>query len=274
MKMSLSSHRIKMIAAVAMLFDHISKVFHPFSGVQYIPYGFYLNEMMELVGRMAFPIFAYFVAIGCIKTGNIKKYSIRLAIASIISEFCYDFAFSIQNYLRYTGTLSDTKFVDKIYFWEGGVQNVCFSFLLAVLAVYCLQKYQVSLSKNAKFILLLQCIALYVIGALNQCDYWQTTIPFVLILYLAKTDHTRLWIVGAWCMIEYLLVPQFDRIPILNSPIESILFTIAAALSLIFLSMDTGKRGNGKITKYFFYCFYPMHLLLLGIIREGMIIFS
>lgn len=72
-KYGLSSNSIKMIAAIAMLIDHFSKVFEPFSAPEYIPYGYYSNRILELIGRIAFPIFAYFVAVGCLKTHNIKN---------------------------------------------------------------------------------------------------------------------------------------------------------------------------------------------------------
>ncbi len=273
-KYGLSSNSIKMIAAIAMLIDHFSKVFKPFSAPEYIPYGFYFNRTLELIGRIAFPIFAYFVAVGCLKTHNIKKYIFRLFIITIISEFCYDFAFSLRNYLRYNGTISSTGFSDKIYFFESGIQNVCLGFLLSVIAIYCLQKYKANSNKNRKILLFIQWIFLYIIAALNQCDYWQTIVPFILILYVVSTNKSRLVVVGIWCAIEYLFVPQFNSIPIMNSPIESIFYTIASAISIIILSLYTGEKGNKTIKKYFFYCFYPVHLFLLGIIRELIIVFS
>lgn len=270
----LSSNSIKMIAAIAMLLDHFSKVFEPFSAPEYIPYGFYFNQILEMIGRIAFPIFAYFVAVGCLKTHNIKKYIVRLFIITIISEFCYDFAFSLRNYLRYNGTIDTSGFQDKIYFFESGIQNVCLGFWLSVVAIYCLQSYKINYNKNGKILLFIQWTFLYIIAALNQCDYWQTVIPFILILYFVSTNKSRLIIVGIWCAIEYLFVPQFNSIPIINLPIQSIFYTIASSISIIILYLYNGKKGNKIIKKHFFYCFYPAHLLLLGIIRELIIAFS
>lgn len=273
-KYGLYSNSIKMIAAIAMLLDHFSKVFEPFSATEYIPYGFYFNRILQLIGRIAFPIFVYFVAVGCLKTHDIKKYIFRLFIITIISEFCYDFAFSLRNYLRYSGTISSTVFSDKIYFFESGIQNVCLGFLLSVVAVYCLQNYKDNSNKNRKILLFIQWIFLYIIAALNQCDYWQTVIPFILILYIVSTNKSRLIIIGIWCVIEYLFVPQFNSIPIVNSPIESIFYTISSSISVIILYFYNGKKGSKTINKYFFYYFYPVHLLLLGVIRELIIAFS
>ena len=70
--LTLSATQVKTIAIVAMLIDHISNVFHPFH--LYVPLGYYSDCFLEGIGRIAFPIFAYFIAEGCLKTRNIKKY--------------------------------------------------------------------------------------------------------------------------------------------------------------------------------------------------------
>lgn len=73
----MSSFVLKMIAIIAMLFDHIGYViFNKFT-------------FMNCIGRLAFPIFAFQMAKGYSHTKNLKKYFFRLFIFAIISQIPY-----------------------------------------------------------------------------------------------------------------------------------------------------------------------------------------
>lgn len=70
---------LKLIALLTMLVDHIGYLFYP--------------EMMifRTIGRIAFPIFAYQVAIGYKHTSNLAAYSLRLFLFAVISMLPYSF---------------------------------------------------------------------------------------------------------------------------------------------------------------------------------------
>lgn len=105
-----SAHRndtLKLLALITMLVDHI--------GYMYFP-----NEMLfRIIGRLAFPIFAYQIAVGYSRTSNLKKYVSRILFFALITQIPYSF-FS-----------PDLSF-NPIHF------NVLFSFLAAIgmLCVY------------------------------------------------------------------------------------------------------------------------------------------
>lgn len=80
-KISLNSFQLKIIAIITMLIDHVGAIFFP----QY--YGF------RIIGRIAFPIFAFLLVEGYVHTSDIKKYLLRLGIFALISEFAFDLAF-------------------------------------------------------------------------------------------------------------------------------------------------------------------------------------
>lgn len=75
------SDLLKIVAMVSMFIDHVGKTFfaHP--------------EIFVTMGRLAFPIFAYQVAIGFSKTSNLALYIKRLAIFALISQVPYAFFF-------------------------------------------------------------------------------------------------------------------------------------------------------------------------------------
>ena len=61
-RFGLTNNKLKIIAMISMLIDHI--------GVALFPY----VEIFRIIGRLAFPIFAYMIAEGCRYTKNRKKY--------------------------------------------------------------------------------------------------------------------------------------------------------------------------------------------------------
>lgn len=70
---------LKLLALVTMLVDHI--------GYMYFP-----DEMLfRIIGRLAFPIFAYQIALGYSRTSNLKKYVLRLSLFALITQIPYSF---------------------------------------------------------------------------------------------------------------------------------------------------------------------------------------
>ena len=75
MKKVLSSNALKIIACLAMLFDHIGKIVYLF---------FPLNYVFSIIGRLVLPIFVFLLIEGFYHTKNINKYFIRLGIMAAI----------------------------------------------------------------------------------------------------------------------------------------------------------------------------------------------
>jgi hypothetical protein len=107
---------LKVLACIFMLIDHIGYMFFP----QFI--------IFRIVGRLAFPIFAYGVATGYRKTSNLGRYMKRLAIFSLIAQVPYSW-FSPSN-LNIMPTLLVGLWV--IWLYENGGR---YGFLLAGLLV-------------------------------------------------------------------------------------------------------------------------------------------
>lgn len=65
------------VAMATMLVDHIGLVFFP------------EDPAWRIIGRIAFPIYAYMIALGLTRTRNRKKYFLRLAMLAAISQIPY-----------------------------------------------------------------------------------------------------------------------------------------------------------------------------------------
>ena len=83
----LSAAALKCLAALFMLVDHIGMVFPTMLTELGLPT--WADGLPRLIGRLAFPIFAYFVAEGCRRTRFFHRYLIRLGACALLSPVSY-----------------------------------------------------------------------------------------------------------------------------------------------------------------------------------------
>ena len=74
MKKGLNGFQLKIIACIAMVIDHVGAVFYPHM------------EIFRIIGRLAFPIFAFFIAEGFFHTRSVKKYLARLGACAVVFQ--------------------------------------------------------------------------------------------------------------------------------------------------------------------------------------------
>ena len=77
----LNSNQLKLIAIIAMTFDHLVWVFFP--GCQHVWWVWALH----IIGRLTAPIMWFFIAEGCFYTHDRKRYVGRLLVFAVISHF-------------------------------------------------------------------------------------------------------------------------------------------------------------------------------------------
>ena len=102
-----SSNALKIIACVSMLIDHIGIVFVD------------NNLFMRAVGRLAFPVFAFLLVQGLLRTSDVRRYLLRLGIFAVVSEMPFDLA------------MHDT-------IWYPGAQNIFFTLTAGLFAIYAM----------------------------------------------------------------------------------------------------------------------------------------
>ena len=78
----LSAMTLKYIAMATMLVDHMGYVLFPWI------------LWLRCVGRIAFPIFAFQIAEGCIRTHDRRRYALRLLLFAVLTEVPFDLVFS------------------------------------------------------------------------------------------------------------------------------------------------------------------------------------
>ena len=211
-----------------MICDHTSNVFiGSFS---------YLN----LIGRIAFPIFAFQLVIGYTHTKDLKKYIIRLLIFACISQIPLMIFLS-----TYTNIF---------------LLNIFFTFLLGILAIYNYDK--LKNKKYGKLIGILSVILISILAYFIKVDYGAFGIILIFIFYLLNNNKPIMCIAFyILCFIKYLIYTLIN--PTLN--FYFLITNFCTFLSIFLIVLYNGKQG--KKIKYFFYIFYPLHFIILYIIK-------
>lgn len=221
---------LKYIAIVAMLMDHIAMLFLP--GDQMIYF------VMRFIGRLTAPIMCFFIAEGFYYTRSKNKYGLRLGVFALISQFAYTFLNK--------GTLFTYGFFTD---W-----NVIYTLFIG----FCvLLAYEKILNKPIKWIVIgLLCILSYI-------GDWMIIAPvWILCFYIFRDNRKKRFMVFAVLAALEVL----SCIPFIISNGE--LWQIGVFLAVPLLLLYNGQKGNdNSIHKWAFYLFYPLHLLVLGIIK-------
>lgn len=174
MKKILNMRDLKLIAYVTMLIDHIGAVLVEEIMTSPRAYGVTLNAnviyniyfALRLIGRLAFPIFAFSIYEGFTKTRDIKKYMLRLLIFAVISEIPFDLALS-----------------GKIFDWS--YQNVIWTFLFALSGLYIYEKYENPVIKALGIGLALA------LGEICKTDYGAYGVGMIYVFYFLKDNKLK-----------------------------------------------------------------------------------
>lgn len=231
----MTSFVLKCIAMFAMLIDHTS--------IAYFKY----TTLFNVLGRIAFPIFAFQISQGYIHTKNLKKYILRLFLFAIISQIPF--------------MLFDSLFTNG---FTVNIFGTLFFGLIAMWLYDCLSNSSFKISNNLKAdhiikkaIGIIPAIFLGTLAQICHFDYGFWGIAIILLFYLFKNDKigTIIFFITA-CIIKYGI-----SVITYGYHYLYILLCLGTIISIIFICLYNGKQG--KKIKYLLYFFYPFHLLIL-----------
>lgn len=199
-----------------------------------IPQSEPIHLYMRMIGRIAFPIFCYLIVEGFYHTRNVKKYILRLSAFALLSEIPFDLAIYKQ-----------------VFYWNH--QNIYFTLAIGLIVVSGVHWVSNQYSKNTILSKLLQVLVMLagcVAATLLKTDYMFMGVVMIVIFYQFRGKKIEL-------IFSVLVVTMFYGIGI----------ELLATLSLILIFLHNGEKGPSG--KYFFYVFYPAHLLILYLISYG-----
>lgn len=223
-KIGLTNNQLKIIAMVSMLFDHIGKELLP----QY--------TVLQIIGRLAFPIFAFMIAEGCFYTKNKIKYFLTVFILGTGCQIVY-------------------FIVDSSFY-----QNILIKFSLSIALIFALENFRIKREKISGIILFFIVLIVFtftIILPLSleeygfQIDYgiYGVLLP-VAVFYGKDKERKLVYATGVLALLAHSFGGGIQWFSLLSVPI---------------LAFYNQKRGKYNI-KPLFYIFYPAHLVVIYLI--------
>lgn len=221
MKKILNRNHLKFIGCLTMLIDHIGVVLFP----KIIAF--------RVVGRIAFPLFAFFIAEGMYYSKNRKRYKLTMLVFALISQIPYSLLFGLKPNIMFTFLIAMQliEFYDKIKKSDGYTFNnyIYFANLLILVAI---------------------------VSLFGIVDYGFWGVLLVFLLYAFKDNIVYRMLSMAACLV-ILSIRSLPSVFALVQPVS----LLAIALILIY----NGEKGKPKF-KYAFYLFYPVHIAILYVL--------
>lgn len=235
MENKLNANQLKMIAIIAMTVDHAADLVFP---------GFPSNPIaliLHTIGRLTAPIMWFFVCEGFHYTRNLCKYLMRMFAFSIISHFAYCFAFGINFVPLTSGVFNQTSVIWSL-FW-------------AIVALWVLNLATI-FKEWQKWILIV------LINLITFPADWSCIAVMSIVSMYSNRGHLRKQISGMmfWVVI-YSIVSFFC--------VNKVYAVVQLGVVLVYplLNQYNGQKGTANWMKWFFYLYYPGHLIIVGLIR-------
>lgn len=232
----LNSNHLKMIAIIAMTLDHVADLCYPGMPNNVV------SNVLHIIGRLTAPIMFFFICEGFYYTKNLKKYISRLFAFAVISHFAYCFAFGI-NYIPFsTGSIFNQTSIMWTLAWS-------------VVALYVVNG-ETNLKAWQKYVLVI------LIDVVTFSADWSCIAVMAILSMYSNRGNLKKQIAG---MSFWVLIYAIVSFVFVNKTYGVI--TLAVVLVYPLLRMYDGTKGKAGWMKWFFYLYYPLHLVIIGILR-------
>jgi hypothetical protein len=210
-----------------------------FMTLDHVGYLFFPSDLVfRFFGRLSFPIFAFLIAEGYRKTKNVYVYLFRLLIFGLISQPIFRLVMKTEElniFLTLSLGLLSILLFDKM---RNKKLGILFVILIAAAAYFLKSDYGAY-------------------GVFSIFFFW---------LYGEKKDFTKLFLSQCLLVVFYVVI---EKLSLLNGNLTVnpyYFFQIFSLFALFFIYLYNNERG--RELKYFFYAFYPVHLMILALIKQ------
>lgn len=211
------------IGYIAMIIDHLGKVFFP----NYI--------IFQIVGRIAYPIFAYKLSIGINRSKNILFFIYRVIFTGIISQYFY------------MTTLRENSL------------NICFTLGLGIILSELIKNY----SKN-KLIYIFIIIMILIISTEGIVEYGIYGVGLIYIF--TKIDILTDNIITLLFYIIVITIYTYLCVVFYNWNIVQ-MHSIMAIPIVVFINKFNLNILTNKVNKYSHYLIYPVHFIIIYAVK-------
>ena len=169
-------------------------------------------RILRLLGRMSFPLFAYFIVEGFLHTSGVGKYIIRMGFFAAVSEVPFD--------LACFGVVYNPQY-----------QNVLITYFIALIALVFMRK----AGKVSWLLSVLVAAPFCWIAWVVKCDYGALGVGLICLMYLLRRSR-KLQLFGGAAV----------------SAAESYEYYGISALSFLLLRCYNGQRGEASLKYFFY----------------------
>lgn len=242
MTKKLDGFHLKIIAIIGMLINHMGILFEWSHSVQTLPF----FAISEFIGRFTFPIMAYLLVEGYHYTRNLKKYAGRLTIFWLISIYPFyllhnpDYAFSITDIPN----------------------NIFFTLLMGLIMLISYEKIK---SPIGHFFIVILFMFLTILSDWNLLG-----IILIWAFYKFHNDKgIKITMFSFFAVFELIAIIGVFTATNLAGNIEEMFAALGFLVVGYLLLNYNGARGySPNWVKWGFYIFYPMHLVVLEVIKH------
>lgn len=232
---------LKLVAMISMLIDHAGKMFFP----QY--------RIMRILGRLAFPLYAYCIAVGGVYSRNRLKYLSRILAMGLISQPFYAVALAHTTQAMYAIRFADNPVgaVLNFYVQSWAVPNIMLTLALGLMLIWSLREGQYACAAS---------VALFVWLAQGRISYGWHGVALIALFYLT---------IGHWWVSLPVVATYMIWWGSSGASYHMFGFSFGiqmfAVLALPLVYIPTWSKL--KINKWVYYLFYPAHLIGIMLIE-------
>ena len=241
----LNSNQLKIIAILAMTVDHIAWAVFPGYAAEALPL------IMHIIGSLTCPIMFYFIAEGYHYSRNINKYTARLFAFSVVSHFAYIYASE--------GFVDAKSFIPFYYGDFLSQTSVMWSLAWGLVMLRAVNSDKLKMPVKVAAVILI-CI-------LTLPSDWSCIAALCITAIGTSRGNFKKQMMWMMFYVNLYVIVYFFAIDAVYGILQ-----LCTLLSIPLLSMYNGKRGNNpkinKLMKWFFYIYYPLHLVIIGIVKR------
>ena len=223
MKKGLTGNQLKLIAMITMTIDHVGMALFP------------TQMVFRIIGRLAYPIFAWMIAEGCRYTRSYPRYlGLMAAMAALYQVVYWVAAGSLYQCILVTFSLSIGLIWLVRCAMEKKTPAAWLSVGVGVVLVYFVTEVLPGLLPGTDF----------------SVDYGFFGVLLPLAVYIGKNKGQKLCLAAAVLLALGVCYGDVQMFALLTLPL---------------LALYNGQRGKWKM-KHFFYIYYPAHLVAIYLI--------
>lgn len=231
---------IKYIAMLTMLLNHIAHIF--------LTRGTPLYEVLEDIGFFTAPVMCYFLVEGYEHTRSKVKYGFRLALFAAISQIPFHLAFGYQSL------------------------NMIFTLFCCFLLLIVMERVDSTPLRIG--------LGMPLIIATVYADWGLVAPLFTIFFYNGRGDRKQIAKGFAICYVIFAVLNvqnymngepgNWTAYAVFHALLSGFGILAAGIVILFFYNGKRAERGK-NFSKWFFYLFYPGHLLVLYMIKSGIL---